>query len=160
MLKAEEELGRELFMSLDAAQWGKALISTRAPSDIITATDERVDIGKPDGLPVAEMSVEQKALLLRLVEEFVNNVRLEIADSYMRKFGQQGIEKIHFAWAGSAEPRKGHYYRIHGPSLLIEYDNTQNDANHIHSVWRDLENDFGIDFLKRHYQESDRHRRE
>ena len=65
---------------------------------------------------------------------------------------EAGLERLHFAWAGPIEPGHAHYYRVHGPTLLIEFDNTQNDANHIHSVWHDPRNDFGADLLRAHYQ--------
>ena len=70
------------------------------------------------------------------------------------KIEKEGVDKIVFAWAGSIEPDNPHYYRIHGPTFLIEYDNTQNNHNHSHSVWRDLQNDFGEDVLRKHYAES------
>ena len=77
---------------------------------------------------------------------------------WMARLGSEiPASDIHFAWAGTLEPGEGHYYRVHAPVFLIEYDNTQNDANHVHSVWRDLENDFGGDALARHYEESDHH---
>ena len=72
---------------------------------------------------------------------------------------EAGVERIHFAWAGPIEPGHAHYYRIHGPTALIELDNTQNDANHIHSVWHDPRNDFGADLLRAHYERGHRHPR-
>jgi hypothetical protein len=92
---------------------------------------------------------------MRLVMEYVGNMEASIADAQLAKIRQAGIGELHFAWAGSTEPGEGHYYRIHGPTVLIEYDNTQNGANHIHSTWRDLTDDFGEDLLRRHYDESD-----
>jgi len=159
VLKAEEELGRELVRSLDQTQSRRAIIAARAPADIVTGADEKVDIGKPEGLSVAAMTADQRSLLMQLVEEYVNNMRSEYADSFMARIGRGGIEKIHFSWAGGLEPGQGHYYRIHGPTFLIEYDNTQNNANHIHTVLRDIENDFGVDLLRRHYQTSPHHKK-
>ena len=75
----------------------------------------------------------------------------------MDRIRDAGLENLYFAWAGSMERGEGHYYRIHGPTILIEYDNVQNGANHVHSVWRDPENDFGDDLLRRHYGEADHH---
>ena len=69
----------------------------------------------------------------------------------MKKIRETGIRNIHFAWAGGDQPGQGHYYRVQGPSFIMEYDNTQNDANHVHLVWRDFKNDFGADLLKAHY---------
>jgi hypothetical protein len=73
----------------------------------------------------------------------------------MKSIRTAGPGKVHFAWAGGLEPGQGHYYRIQGPTFLLEYDNTQDKANHIHTVWRDLRNDFGEDALLQHYQQVD-----
>jgi hypothetical protein len=80
-----------------------------------------------------------------------------LADAQLRQIHEAGLDKIHFAWAGGLEPGQAHYYRLHGPTVLIEYDNTQNNANHIHTVWRDLTNDFGSDYLREHYANSSSH---
>jgi len=154
VLKFEEAMARELVASFNGAQRSKAIIATRAPSDIITGADREADIGKPRGLPASDMNHDQRAMLMRLVEEYVCNFRSEIADEYLFDIGKDGIEKIHFAWAGGTAAGEPHYYRIHGPRFVLEYDNTQNDANHIHTVWRDIKNDWGEDLLKRHYQRS------
>ena len=87
---------------------------------------------------------------MRIIEEFIGTMRP--AEAERARIREAGIEHIHFAWAGSLEPRQPHYYRLHGPTLLIEYDNTQNEANHIHSVWHDPGRDFGADLLRRHYE--------
>ena len=89
---------------------------------------------------------------MQLVEEYANTMRSEMAEEELRRLREAGLERVHFAWAGPLAPGQAHYYRLHGPTLLIEYDNTQNDANHIHSVWRDPQNDFGADLLRAHYQ--------
>lgn len=75
-----------------------------------------------------------------------------LAERVRRRLRDAGIERVHFGWAGALEPRQPHYYRLHGPSLVIEYDNTQNDANHIHSVWHDPADEFGADLLRQHYE--------
>jgi hypothetical protein len=89
-----------------------------------------------------------------LIEEYLYRARPEVAALEMKEVMSAGPEQIHFAWAGSTEPKQGHYYRVQGPTFLLEYDNTQNNANHVHAVWRDLKNDFGEDILKKHYEES------
>jgi hypothetical protein len=159
VLANEEDLARELVLSFDERQRKKAVISARAPSDIITGTDRRVDIGRPQGVTAEEMTDEQRALLMRLVEEYIDNMRQNVADAELARIGAAGIENVHFAWAGSVEKGQGHYYRIHGPTFLVEYDNTQNNASHIHTVWRDPENDFGEDLLRKHYREAEHHRK-
>jgi hypothetical protein len=84
-------------------------------------------------------------------------MRSELAEQELRRMREAGLERVHFAWAGPLEPGRAHYYRLHGPTLLIEYDNTQNNANHIHSVWHDPKRDFGLDLLRAHYQHEHRH---
>ncbi|MDX1396647.1 MAG: DUF3500 domain-containing protein, partial [Gemmatimonadota bacterium] len=90
-------------------------------------------------------------------EQFLENAADEIADAEMDRIHAAGLENLWFAWAGGTEPGEGHYFRIHGPTVLIEYDNVQGGANHVHSVWRDPENDFGDDLLRRHYEEAEHH---
>ena len=89
---------------------------------------------------------------MALLELYLNNFEHEFAEGFRDKINQAGIDKLYFAWAGSLQPGKGHYFRIQGPTLLIEYDNTQNNANHVHTVVRDLTNDYGEDVLKAHYE--------
>jgi hypothetical protein len=139
--------------SLPDAQQKQAVILTEAPQDIITAPGHAIDVGQPAGLAASEMSENTKALLLRLVREYAHNLRHDLAGAEMVAIREAGVEKIHFAWAGSLERGKGHYYRIHGATFIIEYDNTQNDANHIHAVWHSMTNNFGLDALQKHYAE-------
>ena len=94
---------------------------------------------------------------MQLVETYARTMRSEIAKEELRRARTAGIERIHFAWAGHVDPTRPHYYRLHGPTLLIEYDNTQNDANHIHTVWHSPQNDFGADLLRAHYLKGHSH---
>jgi len=103
------------------------------------------------------MTGDQRTQALRLVEEYARNMRGELAEQELARMRQAGPELIRFSWAGPLEPGKPHYYRLHGPTLLIEYDNTQNDANHIHSVWHDPRRDFALDLLRAHYTHSHHH---
>jgi len=159
ILGVEEDLARELLTSLDERQRARAILSNSAPSDIITGNSRKASLGEPVGLPVSEMTQGQRGLLMRLIAEYAQNMRHDLAPAQLEKITGAGVEKIHFAWAGGMEPGQPHYYRIHGPTLLIEYDNTQNHANHIHTVWRDLEDDFAVDLLRKHYEESEHHRK-
>lgn len=148
---AEEELyGRALLQSFE--ERAAVIIEAEAPRDIITQAERRVNIGAPAGVAVAAMGVEQKAALEKLIELYAHRLRPELAEAEMRKIHEVGLERVHFAWAGSADAGEPHYYRIHGPTFLIEYDNTQNDANHVHAVWRDPARDFGRDILREHLQ--------
>ena len=156
VLKDEKLMGRALLHSLD--QSARVIVEAEAPSDIITANARRVDIGSPAGLSAADMSAEQKAAMMALIELYAHRLRPELASMELKKIRSADVDRIHFAWMGDKEPGKPHYYRIHGPSFLIEYDNTQNNANHIHTVWRDPMGDFGDkDPLAAHYQNADHH---
>jgi hypothetical protein len=105
----------------------------------------------PKGLPAARMTAPQRQALTALIRQYIDRLPDEIASAEAERLSGAALDAIHFAWAGGAEPRQPHYYRLQGPRFLVEYDNTQNDANHIHSVWRDPEGDFGADLLAQHY---------
>lgn len=151
VLAAEEDLARQLVHSLTPEQRKIAIYTNTAPSDIITGADRKARLLKPEGLEMGKMTKPQAELLWNLLQEYVRRYRAEVADKDLEKIQKAGPQKITFAWAGPLEPGKGHYYRIQGPTFLMEYDNTQNNANHIHAVWRDLQNDFGEDILRQHY---------
>src|SRR6185369_4586050 len=153
VLGQEEDLGRELARSLDAEQQKVAIVATNAPRDIITSNNRKAKALEPQGIAAAKLKPPQQETLMKLVREYVFRYRNEIAEADLKKIHDSGAEKIYFAWAGGLEPGQGHYYRIQGPSFLMEYDNTQNNANHIHTVWRDLQNDFGEDLLRQHYEQ-------
>jgi hypothetical protein len=159
VLAGEEVLGRELLRQFGEKERTRVVILAEAPRDIVTEASRRAEIGKPAGVPYSEMSASQREALLGIVRFYAERMRPEIAAAEMRRIENAGFEKIHFAWAGGASAGEPHYYRIQGPTFLIEYDNTQNDANHIHTVWRDLERDFGLgDALAAHYRTSPHHR--
>jgi hypothetical protein len=153
VLGQEEDLGRELVKGLDAEQRKVVVVATDAPKDIITSNARKANALEPVGIAASKLSPPQKELLMKLIEEYVFRCRHEIAESDLKKIRGASEDKIHFAWAGGLEPGQGHYYRIQGPTFLMEYDNTQNNANHVHAVWRDLENDFGEDLLRKHYEQ-------
>lgn len=152
VLGEEEDLGRQLVNSLNDHQLELALISETAPGEIVTSNQRRVSIENYEGLPASELSDIQKDQLWKIIEVQAHNLKPGLANVQLEQILQAGIDDIFFAWAGSQETGQPHYYRIHGPTFLYEYDNVQNDANHIHTVWRDLVNDFGEDYLLRHYE--------
>lgn len=152
ILKAETDLGFTLVNSLSMDQLRTAVVSQKAPADIITGNQRRAELQEPAGLGYSDMNDAQKKLLLQLLNVYVKNYQLGFSKRLMEKIEKAGIENLSFAWAGSLQPGAGHYYRIQGPMLLIEYDNTQNNANHVHTVVRDLTNDFAEDILREHYQ--------
>ena len=151
VLPAEEDLGRELFLSLGSGQRDSAVLYPVAPPDLITRASRRVEIAQAEGLTAARMSAEQREKLIGLVKVYTERMPVDVARAAMRKLNGEGVNGIRFGWAGSHHRDQGHYYRIHGAGLFIEYDNTQNMANHIHSVWRDIDGDFGFDVLGDHY---------
>jgi hypothetical protein len=151
-LKDEQDLGLALARSVDAALRPRMVIAASAPGDIVSGTGRTESLRTPQGVPLAELSVDQRAQALRLVDTYARNMRADMAEHELARVRDAGVEKLHFAWAGPLDPGQPHYYRLHGPTLLIEYDNTQNGANHIHSVWRDPRGDFGADPLAAHYR--------
>lgn len=155
VLRDEEHRGRAFLQSLDAAQRAKAIIGARAPGDIVTGTNRSFRLQRFEGLAASAMTERQRQALLELVLVYVRNAPQPAADAEIGKIRRAGIEKLHFAWAGVAQPGEPHYYRIHGPTVLIEYDNSY--GNHIHTVWRNPHGDFGDDVLARHYAEAPHH---
>ncbi|HUG09728.1 MAG TPA: DUF3500 domain-containing protein [Opitutaceae bacterium] len=151
-LAAEEDLGRKLVASLSTDQLKVARISTRAPAEILTGADSRVDPLDHAGIAVSEMSADQQTQLVALLKYYLHRHRAEIAHAAFAKIEAAGIEKLRFAWAGGLEVGDPHYYRIQGTTFVVEYDNTQNGANHIHTVWRDFDGDFGRDLLREHLE--------
>jgi Protein of unknown function (DUF3500) len=154
VLSTEEDLARSLLNSLNDFQLGTAVIDTEAPPDILTDADAHVRLEVPVGLPALDMNESQQEILIQLLSDYLHRMPEDLADARMDRLEKEGRKYIHFAWAGSKERNRPHYYRVHGPGFLIEYDNTQNNANHIHSVWRDLRDDWGEDLLRNHYKES------
>jgi hypothetical protein len=150
-LAAEEDLAYDLLATLDDAQRAVAVIAERAPGDILTQPGRGLDGAPAAGLEVAKMRPEQRGIVEALLDEYAHNLRGELASAELDRIHKAGMDAIRFAWAGSAERTRGHYYRLAGPTFVIEFDNTQDGANHIHAVWRDLANDWGADLLARHY---------
>lgn len=153
-LAAEEDQGRDFVLSLTEAQRRDAIVSTSAPGDILTRNDRQAKAPAPSGLSFAAMTSDQQAKFKALVAVYADRLRTEIAAAELKKIADTGWERLSFAWAGGLQPGQGHYYRIQSPDFVIEYDNTQNRANHIHTVWRVFEGDFGRDLLRDHYQKS------
>lgn len=150
-LAPEEDLARALAAGL--AESGKPVVfSDKAPAEILTSDKRKVEQLEAVGIPDGEMTEAQKAGLEKLIGEYVDRYRKDVADVCWKKIKDAGIEKIRFGWAGGLKPNEAFYYRIQGPTFLIEVANTQNNANHMHTVWRDFDGDFGRDFLGDHYQ--------
>jgi hypothetical protein len=154
VLAREEDLARQLLLSMNKDQRPRTMIASEAPGDIVTQATKRVRMDNPVGVAVSEMEAEQKKILFGLVAEYLYRMPEDVACARMNQIEKEGSSHIHFGWAGSEKHGAAHYYRLHGPSFLVEYDNTQDNANHIHTVWRDLRNDWGEDLLQHHYAKS------
>lgn len=151
VLGAEEKLGRALFAGLDGPRRSRALMSETALDDIVTGPGREYALRHPVGLPFGQLTEGERTALMELIGVYAHRLRPELAELELSRLDAAGPERLHFAWAGGAEPGQPHYYRIHGPTLVIEYDNTQDGANHIHTVWHDPALDFGLDLLGEHY---------
>ncbi|HLM66981.1 MAG TPA: DUF3500 domain-containing protein [Longimicrobium sp.] len=151
LLAAEEGLAFELLHMLDPRQRARATLAAQAFSDILTRNVPVVGRMEFAGLPAAEMTVAQQRQLRRLLELYAGRMADSSASRQLQRIEEAGFARLHFAWAGAHQPREPHYYRIHGPTVLVEYDNVDSGANHVHTVWRDLENDFGGDLLRKHH---------
>jgi hypothetical protein len=153
-LKREEDLGRTLVKSFTDAQKAIAIVDKTAPKDIITFDSRKAALtGQPNGIPFSKLTAQQKDMLTDLVGEYASNFPEQVATYRMDQY-KKAQNNLFFAWAGGTEKGQPYYYRVQTPVFLIELDDTQNDANHIHSVWRDYEGDFGADLLAQHYQAS------
>jgi len=156
VLWQETELGRALAESLTAEQrktgFGKIPdFLTETVGGFVTGNQRKLQPGTPRGLAAAEMTAEQRETLMKLVRAHIGRIRKELADQDLARIERAGTAKIHFQWAGGLKPGEPHHYLIQGPTFLIEYDNTQDGANHVHCIYRDFANDFG-DALVEHYQ--------
>jgi hypothetical protein len=156
VLSKEEDYGFLLINTFTDAQKSVAVLQQAVPKDIITSPQTNQRITSYYGIAAKEFNETQKAIFKMLIQEYTHNFEHEKAHQLFDKIMKSGIEKVYFAWVGSLENNKPHYYLINGPDFLIEYDNVgfQNDGNHIHAILREKGNDFGEDILKQHYLES------
>lgn len=151
-LAREEDLARQLLAALDDDQRKLAIIASESPFDILTTPSRGLDTAPVVGLPYSSMRPDQRQFVDQLLAEYAHNLRGELAEAELARIRDAGLDHIHFAWAGSDQRGQPHYYRLAGPTFVIEYDNTQDRANHIHTVWHDRERNFGQDALKQHYE--------
>jgi hypothetical protein len=153
-LAREDDLGYKLVGSLTGEQRAVAVVDKEAPGDILTTNTRKAALtGQPTGLAYAKMTAPQKEAMDALIAEYANDFPPEIASQRIEQFRRlQG--NAFFAWSGPVEPGQKHYYRVQTPEFLIEFDETQDNGNHIHSVWRDYKNDWGEDLLAAHYKTS------
>lgn len=154
-LKEETEGGFALLHSLTDDQLQSAISKSGAPGEIITFVSRKAGIDSNEGIGYAAMTKAQQALFMKLIHAYVHRYTKLFADDMINELTTAGLNNLRFVWAGSRQPDgKPYYYRIQGPTIIIEFDNSQGNANHIHSVVRDLKNDFGGDALLEHYQKN------
>ena len=153
LLAAEEDLGRTLIASLDEGQRAAARLSAEAPGDIVTGPESEERLDAFEGIPASALNTDQRQQLRRLIEQYVGNLQDDLAADEVAVMEQAGFERVHFAWAGSTDPGRLLYYRVHGPTLVIEFDNTLDDPNHVHTVLQGRDA-LGVDLLRRHYGEN------
>jgi hypothetical protein len=150
-LPGEEGLARDLLSSLTSAERGLAVVADRAPADILSGIGRHADVrAVPVGVRHADLGAPGQAGLQRLLRHYVDRARPDVADAAWDRITAAGLGDVSFAWSGPEAVGHGHYYALRGPTFVIEYDNTQDGANHVHAVWRDLEDDWGEDLLARH----------
>lgn len=161
VLGEEEDAGYELLNSLDAEQKKRVVLAEKSPYEIFSVNQRQVtgiEKGKFEGLAMKDLTAAQQKIFKNLISIYLDRYHVTLKNQQMKQLEKAGMDKLYFAWMGDTKLEmgkdKGHYYRIHGPTILIEFDNTQNDANHIHTVVRDLTDDFSEDLLKEHYAKS------
>ena len=150
VLGEEEDAGRALVLALSPDHLRSAVINATAPTDILTMNKNDITPLPDEGVLYSALPAKQQEMLVRIIEVYTSTMEADVAAERMAVAKKAGLDKVRFAWAGETEKGKKHYYRIQGPTFLIEFDNTQNDGNHVHSVWRDFNGDFGRDLLREH----------
>ncbi len=155
-LAEEEDLGRTLVKALSADQRGQAVLSKDAPEEILTNDSREAAIQEDSGISYGKLTQQQQGLLLSLIQEYASTQPSAVAQARLARIKAE-LPNVKFAWMGGLEKGQGHYYRIQGSTFLIEYDNTQNNANHIHTVWREFKGDWGKDLLAEHYRTAPHH---
>jgi hypothetical protein len=153
VLAEEEDAARAFVLGLSPGHQKLAIVNAVAPTDIVTMNKNDITPLPDQGVTYASLRAEDQQRLIRVIEAYAMNMEADIAAERMARIRAAGFDKIRFAWAGETEKGKKHYYMVQGPTFLVEYDNTQNNGNHIHSVWRDFNGDFGRDLLREHLKQ-------
>lgn len=157
-LPREEDLGFELINSLSEEQREMAIFQQEPFFDIVTENSAEVEPLSPVGIRYGQLNRNEQLIFLKIIDEYLSTMPAEQAEKRMNSIKDEEINEVRFGWAGATVLGKGHYYRIQGRSFLIEFDNVQNKANHIHTVWRDFDGDFGRDLIREHYKNSNHHK--
>jgi hypothetical protein len=152
LLGAEEDAAFDLIRSLEGDVRRRVIIADRSLGDIVSGPGRELSLQRPEGVSLAHLSEPQQTGVMRILQLYAGTMRPEIANAATAKIREAGIDTLHFAWAGSLERGRPHYFRVQGPTALIEYDNTQDGANHVHSIWIEPQSAFGRDLLKAHHK--------
>ncbi len=148
VLGAEEDIARQILKLCNEDQKKACWLDKAAPDDLRGGGVLQPETTPAVGLPASKMSVDQKKLLAELLNEYLKNMPADVVRERRERLEKAGVDNIHFAWWGDSERNLRHYYRVQGPTFIIEYNNTQNAANHVHSMWRDMAGDFAIPLAK------------
>ncbi|HZE98272.1 MAG TPA: DUF3500 domain-containing protein [Planctomycetota bacterium] len=152
VLGNDEEMGRAIVKSLSDEQKAAAIFTKEAPKEVILVPKEKIRQLDPVGIAWAKLDSKQQEAVWTLIQEYANRLRGEFAERDLDRIEKAGRDKISFGWAGGLERGEPHYYRVQGPTFVVEYDNVQNGANHVHSVWHDPTSNFGEDILRAHHE--------
>jgi hypothetical protein len=145
-----EDAGRVVVETLTSSQRAMAVVTETAPNDIVSGNKNDIAPLTPAGIGMDKLAGPQREAMMTLIATYTSMMADDLAAERMSRLTSAGLDRITFAWAGPTAVGAKHYYRVQGPTFLIEYDNTQNDGNHIHAVWRDFQGDFGRDLLREH----------
>lgn len=156
-LDAEEDLGLNLLNSLDKGQLEKTIFQEETFKDIVSLNLSKISPMNPVGISYSELNNLQQTMLIQLIDQYLSDMPAKVAKKRREKVMLEDLNDLYFGWAGAKELGAAHYYRIQGKTFLIEFDNSQNNANHIHTVWRDFDGDFGRDLIHEHFQSSSHH---
>jgi hypothetical protein len=152
VLKTDHNLGLQLVNSLSPAQLEQTLVSSKTYGEILTQNQDAVALIPNNGIAYRQLQAPQKKLLKQIIHHHLDRMEKPVSQKARELLENENWNEITFSWAGKTEKLKAHYYRIQGQSFLIEYDNSQNNGNHIHAVWREFNGDFGKDLIQEHYQ--------
>ena len=155
VLADEEDVAKDLVQALLKRGVKEVIYTDKPPKEILTKEKRKADPMKPEGISAAKMNQSEQAILFQLLEVYLHRYRQELAEDELQVIIKGGMDKLHFGWAGSLEKGEAWYYRVQGPSFLMEAANSQNDANHVHAVWRKFDGDFGRDILGDHFKDHD-----
>lgn len=157
VLAKEEDLAFALLYALNPEQRKKAVFQTHSYFDLATSTSSEVGPLRPVGISYKDLNAKQQKMLMGILQEYLNTMPKVLAQKRLNQIKNEGLDDIHFGWAGATEMGENHYYRIQGKTFLVEFDNSQGNANHVHTVWRDFDGDFGRDLIREHYEHHHKH---